>query len=64
MSEGSIEGPIGDRPEPRGSEETVTPGVPSFEGEHGERADSGRTAGMHEGRENRSEERAWDEPVE
>ena len=27
-----------------------------FLGEHGER--------MHEGRENRSEERAWDEPVE
>lgn len=49
MSEGSIEGPIGDRPEDRGSEESVTPGVPSFEGEHGERADGARTAGIEEG---------------
>jgi hypothetical protein len=48
MSERSIEGPPGDRPADRTSEESVTPDEPSFEGEHGERADGGRTAGVEQ----------------
>lgn len=48
MSERSIEGPPGDRPADRGNEEHVTPGASSFEGEHGERVDGGRTAGVEQ----------------
>ncbi|MFN3432539.1 MAG: hypothetical protein ACK46X_21660 [Candidatus Sericytochromatia bacterium] len=49
MSERSIEGPLGEDTPARTSTESVTPGGPSFEGEHGERVESGRTAGIEEG---------------
>jgi hypothetical protein len=48
MSERNIEGLPGDHPADRASEESVTPGAPSFEGEHGERVEGGRMASVEE----------------